>query len=52
MSSRRTFTSEYMRECAELVIKHSYQVKEAYFIYCVPHTSLLIFCYINVVKHF
>ena len=29
MSSRRTFTSEYKRECAELVIKHGYQVKEA-----------------------
>ena len=29
MNSRRTFTSEYKRECAELVIKHGYQVKEA-----------------------
>jgi transposase len=29
MSSRRTFTSEYKRECAELVIKQGYQVKEA-----------------------
>ena len=29
MSSRRIFTSEYKRECAELVIKHGYQVKEA-----------------------
>jgi transposase len=29
MSSRRTFTSEYKQECAELVTKHGYQVKEA-----------------------
>ena len=29
MSSRRTFTSEYKRECTELVIQHGYQVKEA-----------------------
>jgi transposase len=29
MSSRRTFTCEYKRESAELVIKHGYQVNEA-----------------------
>jgi len=29
MSSRRTFTIEYKRECAEFVINHGYQVNEA-----------------------
>jgi len=29
MSSRRTFTAEYKRECAERVIKNGYQVNDA-----------------------